>query len=115
MFQFFYLPGIHGGVVAACSGVTATKGLFNVFFGDLEWDGGGGMGGRGGSRELKKGRRRGDSQSVKEGEVEGAIKGGDEGRRGGGEEGTYLGDRLVVETVPLSVGERPAVTERTLN
>ena len=28
--------------------------------------------------------------------------------------GTYLGDRLVVETVPLSVGERPAVTERTL-
>ena len=28
--------------------------------------------------------------------------------------GTYLGDRLVVETVPLSVGERPAVTEQTL-
>ena len=39
--------------------------------------------------------------------------GGEEGRRGGGEEGKqigiYLGDRLVVETVPLSVGERPAV------
>ena len=38
--------------------------------------------------------------------------------RGGGGEGkqigTYLGDRLVVETVPLSVGERPAVRERTL-
>ena len=28
--------------------------------------------------------------------------------------GAYLRDRLVIETVPLSVGERPAVTEQTL-
>lgn len=28
--------------------------------------------------------------------------------------GAYLRDRLVIETVPLSVGKRPAVTEQTL-
>ena len=50
MFQFFYPPGIHGGVVAACSGVTATKGLFNVFFSDLKWDGGWRNGGGAGDR-----------------------------------------------------------------